>query len=125
MEYVREAEQEGTEMTVTNTNDPIDTCSPGSREAFVRVLDRLGDKWTILIIAELCQGPLRYNELQRRVGTISQRMLTLSLKALVSNGLVTRTAYSSIPPRVDYELTALGFSLKEALQPLWDWRLPT
>lgn len=110
-------------MTVTNKDDPAPTCNEAHRAAFVRVLDRLGDKWTMLIIAELFQGPLRYNELQRRVGAISQRMLTLSLKALVSNGLATRTVFASIPPRVEYELTAQGCSLRNALCPLWEWAL--
>lgn len=110
-------------MTVTNTNDRAGICNPENRTAFVSVLDRIGDKWTILIIAELFPGPLRYNELQRRVGAISQRMLTLSLKALVTGGFITRTASPSIPPRVEYELTVLGHSLREALEPLWNWAL--
>lgn len=110
-------------MVVTNTDVPVQTCSSADRTAFIKALDRLGGKWTILVIAELFQGPLRYNELQRRVGPVSQRMLTLSLKALTGSGLVLRTAHPSIPPHVDYELTALGFTLKEALQPLWEWAL--
>jgi len=112
-------------MGATNRIDRIDRviCAPEDRAAFVRLLDRLGDKWTILIIAELFEGPLRYNELQRRVGEISQRMLTLSLKALVDSELVKRTPYATVPPRVDYELTPLGFSLRDALRPLWEWAL--
>ena len=68
-------------------------------------------------------GPRRYNELQRRVAEISQRMLTLSLKALVEDGLVSRIPYATVPPRVDYELTPLEFSLRDALRPLWKWAL--
>jgi DNA-binding HxlR family transcriptional regulator len=117
------ARQEGTFLAVTNNVEPVQTCLPEDRAAFVRVLDRIGDKWTILIIAELFEGPRRYNELQRRVGEISQRMLTLSLKALVDDGLVSRIPYETIPPRVDYELTPLGFSLRDALRPLWEWAL--
>ena len=109
-------------MNATNKIDRM-ICEPEDRAAFVRLLDRLGDKWTILIIAELFEGPLRYNELQRRVGEISQRMLTLSLKALVDSELVRRTPYATVPPRVDYELTTLGFSLRDALRPLWEWAL--
>lgn len=117
------AQQEGTLLSVTNKVEPVRTCPPDDRTAFVRVLDRIGDKWTILIIAELFDGPLRYNELQRRVGEISQRMLTLSLKALVDDRFVSRISYGTVPPRVEYELTPLGFGLRDALRPLWEWAL--
>ena len=77
------------------------------------VLSRIGDKWSMLIVANLADGPRRFSELKRAIPTISQRMLTLSLRGLERDGLVTRTVTPSIPPRVDYELTALGhtFSL--------------
>ena len=85
------------------------------------VLARVGDKWSILIIVLLGDGPKRFNEIKRIVGGISQRMLTLTLRGLERDGLVTRTQYPTIPPRVDYELTALGHSLREAVEPLGAW----
>ncbi len=78
----------------------------------VDVLARIGEKWTVMVVGTLSEGPLRYTELQRQVGSISQRMLTLTLKALEQDGLVNRTMYPTIPPRVDYELTFVGRSLK-------------
>lgn len=89
----------------------------------IEVLACVGDKWTILIVAALSAGPMRYGQLQRHIGDISQRMLTLTLKGLTADGLVRRTAYPTIPPRVEYELTELGFSLRVSLIPLRDWAL--
>ncbi|RKT88861.1 DNA-binding transcriptional regulator, HxlR family [Saccharopolyspora antimicrobica] len=90
--------------------------------AFVReVLDRIGDKWTVLTISTLSAGPLRYSDLQASVLGISQRMLTQTLKNLERDGLVTRTAYAEVPPRVEYELTDLGRSLIEAVKAMADW----
>jgi len=85
------------------------------------VLARIGDKWTVLVVGTLRDGPLRYNEIQRRAEGISQRMLTLTLKGLEQDGLVNRTMYPTIPPRVDYELTELGHSLIVPLRVLFDW----
>jgi DNA-binding HxlR family transcriptional regulator len=79
------------------------------------ILARVGDKWTILVVGELREGPVRFNDLRRRVGGISQRMLTLTLRGLERDGLVNRTLFPTIPPRVDYELTELG---RELLQPV-------
>jgi len=90
-------------------------------QASAEILDRIGDKWTVLVVVALEQGPLRYNEIRRVVGGISQRMLTLTLKALERDGLVKRTMYPTIPPRVDYELTELGNRLMVPLQSLYDW----
>ena len=81
----------------------------------------VGDKWTILVVGALSKGPLRYNEIQRHVSGISQRMLTLTLKRLEADGIVTRTLFPSVPPRVDYELTELGMTLRGALVPLHRW----
>ena len=76
--------------------------------AFVRqVLDRVGDKWSMLIIAVLENGPLRYTDLQRQIPGISQRMLTHNLRQLHQDGLITRTAYAEVPPRVEYALAPL------------------
>jgi DNA-binding HxlR family transcriptional regulator len=85
------------------------------------VLARVGDKWSILIIVLLGDGPRRFNEMKRLVGGISQRMLTLTLRGLERDGLVTRTQYLTIPPRVDYALTKLGTTLLEAVSPLGAW----
>ena len=85
------------------------------------VLSRVGDKWSILIIVLLGEGPKRFNEIKRIVGGISQRMLTLTLRGLERDGLVTRTQYPTIPPRVVYELTQLGRSLRNAVEPLGAW----
>lgn len=85
------------------------------------MLASVGDKWTIMIVGALAKGSLRYNEIQRRVSGISQRMLTLTLKQLEADGIVTRTLFPSVPPRVDYELTELGHTLRGALVPLHQW----
>src|SRR6201996_3407930 len=85
------------------------------------VLGRVGDKWSVLIIVMLGDGPKRFNEIKRAVGGISQRMLTLTLRGLERDGLVTRTIFPTIPPRVDYELTKLGRSLWSAVEPLGLW----
>jgi DNA-binding HxlR family transcriptional regulator len=89
---------------------------------FIReVLDRIGDKWTVLIISTLSTGPLRYSDLQASITGISQRMLTQTLKHLERDGLVTRTAYAEVPPRVEYELTDLGRSLMNAVMAMAGW----
>jgi DNA-binding HxlR family transcriptional regulator len=85
------------------------------------VLARVGDKWSVLIIVLLGDGTKRFNEIKRLVGGISQRMLTLTLRGLERDGLITRTMFPTIPPRVDYELTDLGRSLWEAVKPLGSW----
>jgi DNA-binding HxlR family transcriptional regulator len=87
------------------------------------VLARIGDKWSVLIVSRLGARPRRFNELKRDIGGISQRMLTLTLRGLERDGLVTRTVFPTIPPRVDYELTALGRSLLEPVSALGDWAL--
>src|SRR5437879_449768 len=73
-------------------------------QAITETLARIGDKWTVIVVATLSQGPLRYNEIRRAVEGISQRMLTLTLKGLEQDGLVSRSVSPTIPPRVDYEL---------------------
>jgi DNA-binding HxlR family transcriptional regulator len=85
------------------------------------VLARVGDKWSVLIIVLLGDGPKRFNEIKRMIGGISQRMLTLTLRGLERDGLVKRTQFPTIPPRVDYELTQLGQSLWETVKPLGAW----
>jgi DNA-binding HxlR family transcriptional regulator len=84
----------------------------------------LGDKWTILVLGALVHAPsLRYNELQRDVVGISQRMLTLTVKTLERNGLVKRTVFATVPPRVDYELTPMGRALGRPLKGLLEWSM--
>ena len=92
------------------------------------VLARVGDKWSILVVMTLTDGPRRFNELKRIIGGISQRMLTFTLRGLERDGLVSRTVTPTIPPRVDYELTELGRSLQVPVQALGSWafaNLPT
>ena len=85
------------------------------------VLARVGDKWSVFVIMMLFDGPKRFNELKRMVAGISQRMLTLTLRGLERDGLVTRTVFPTIPPRVDYELTDLGRGLSEPVIALGEW----
>jgi DNA-binding HxlR family transcriptional regulator len=107
--------QEGTSMLPSNLHVPEDC------RAVSEVLSRVGDKWTILVVSELGNGPRRFNEIRRALGSISQRMLTLTLRGLERDGLVTRTVFPTIPPRVDYELTALGRSLLEPVSGIGLW----
>ena len=85
------------------------------------LLSRIGDKWTVLVVQTLGQGPRRFNELRREIPSVSQRMLTLTLRNLERDGLVRRTVTPSIPPRVDYELTPLGRSLQGPICGLAGW----
>src|SRR6266446_4840577 len=85
------------------------------------ILARVGDKWSVFVIMLLGDGPRRFNEIKRMVGGISQRMLTLTLRGLERDGLVTRTVFPTIPPRVDYELTPLGTSLQLPISNLGEW----
>ena len=94
---------------------------PEDCRAVSEVLSRVGDKWTILVVGELGQGPKRFNEIRRALGSISQRMLTLTLRGLERDGLVTRTVFPTVPPRVDYELTKLGRSLLEPVSGIGLW----
>ncbi|WP_040577198.1 helix-turn-helix domain-containing protein [Methylopila sp. M107] len=85
------------------------------------VLARVGDKWTVLVVSRLADGAKRFSELKRSINGISQRMLTLTLRGLERDGLVTRTVTPTIPPRVDYELTDLGRSLQRHAVALAGW----
>jgi len=87
------------------------------------ILDQVGDKWTALVISNLAAGPLRFSEIKRRVRGISQRMLTATVRGLERNGALLRTVYPTIPPRVDYSLTPLGFSMLVPVQALVGWAL--
>jgi DNA-binding HxlR family transcriptional regulator len=87
------------------------------------LLSRIGDKWTVLVVTTLGDGPRRFNELRREIPSVSQRMLTLTLRNLERDGLVSRTVTPTIPPRVDYELTDLGRSLQQPITGLAQWAL--
>ncbi|MFJ3492200.1 winged helix-turn-helix transcriptional regulator [Streptomyces sp. NPDC086091] len=87
------------------------------------VLDRVGDKWSVLVIVELAGGPRRFRQLQRAVEGISQRMLTLTVRRLERDGLVLRTVYPTVPAQVDYRLTETGTSLTHLVKALADWSL--
>src|SRR6476660_1570819 len=107
--------QEGTRMIPGTLHVPEDC------RAVSEVLARVGDKWTILVVGELGNGPKRFNEIRRALGSISQRMLTLTLRGLERDGLVTRTVFPTIPPKVEYELTKLGRSLLEPVSGIGLW----
>jgi DNA-binding HxlR family transcriptional regulator len=115
-------------MSVTNTavtsdggataaDGPCGTDDCGIRD----VLDRLGDRWTVLVLVELSKGVRRFSALQRAIPGISQRMLTVTTKRLCRDGLVQRIAYPTIPPQVDYRLTDMGRSLAQTVFDLADW----
>ena len=94
---------------------------PVECQGVASILSRVGDKWTVLIVMTLAGGPRRFNELKRMIGGVSQRMLTLTLRGLERDGMVTRTTFATIPPRVDYELTELGQSLHLPIVALGNW----
>jgi DNA-binding HxlR family transcriptional regulator len=107
-------------MQVTATGarkpDPYDAHCP-SRQ----VLDRIGDRWTVLVVGSLAGGPQRFSELARAIEGISQKMLTQTLRGLERDGLVTRTVHAEVPPRVEYELTHVGRTLIGPLDALDAW----
>ena len=111
----KRAAQEGTSAIPGNLHVAEDC------RAVSEVLARVGDKWTVLVVSTLGDGSRRFNELRKALGSISQRMLTLTLRGLERDGLVTRTVYPTIPPRVEYELTGLGRSLLEPVSELGLW----
>lgn len=114
-------------MTATN-------CAPAAPPTFetaraaeddcrglAQVIDRIGDKWAVMVVGHLAGGSLRFNQLMQHIPGVSHRMLTLTLRGLERDGLVRRTAHATVPPRVDYELTRLGQSLTEPLSALAAW----
>lgn len=103
-------------MSLTDTSQ-VANCS-----AMSDVLNRIGDKWSVMVVGMLGRnGTLRFNELKRMINGVSQRMLTLTLRNLERDGLVTRTIYPEVPPRVEYSLTGLGKTLQGPIAALWDW----
>ncbi|MFD8542461.1 winged helix-turn-helix transcriptional regulator [Streptomyces sp. NPDC059649] len=85
------------------------------------VLARVGDKWTVLVVTTLAEGPLRFTTLHERIAGVSQRMLSQTLRSLTRDGLITRTAYAEVPPRVEYALTPLGRSLSDTVTHVVRW----
>ena len=116
--------EEGTLLSVGYTDD-TGSCAPVIRATMSceirHVLDRLADKWSLLVVELLGHDTRRFSELRRQIDGISQRMLTLTLRHLERDGLVTRTVYPVVPPRVEYRLTTLGSDLLEAIGPLVAW----
>lgn len=84
-------------------------------------LTLIGDKWKVLILRDLMPGTKRFGELKKSIGNVSQKVLTAQLRAMEESGLLTRTIYAEVPPRVEYTLTELGKSLKPILDALWNW----
>ena len=103
-------------MHDTTGGDQVAICG-----AMGDILNRIGDKWSVMVVAHLSKKTMRFNELRHSIGGISQRMLTLTLRNLERDGLVSRTVTPSIPPRVDYELTELGQSLQKPICGLANW----
>ncbi|GGA35439.1 winged helix-turn-helix transcriptional regulator [Pelagibacterium lentulum] len=105
----------------TGRQTAMPTSEHGTCLAMSDILSRIGDKWSVMIVAQLGQGTMRFSELRRQTDGISQRMLTLTLRNLERDGLVTRTVYPEVPPRVEYALTPLGKTLLGPIYALWDW----
>ena len=103
-------------MAFKAEGDPVRVCG-----AMGDILNRVGDKWIVMVVGHLTRKTMRFNELRHAIGGISQRMLTLTLRNLERDGLVTRTIYPEVPPRVEYGLTEMGKTLDGPISKLWDW----
>ena len=84
-------------------------------------LTLIGNKWEVLILRELLPGTKRFGELKKSIGSVSQKVLTAQLRDMEGNGLLSRKVYAEVPPRVEYTLTDLGYSLKPILDAMWNW----
>ena len=115
------AAQERTESSPGHI--PVADPLSGNCRAVSEILSRVGDKWSVLIIMQLGGGSRRFNEIKRMIGGISQRMLTLTLRNLERDGIVSRKVTPSIPPRVDYALTDLGRDLLSPVKALGEWAI--
>jgi DNA-binding HxlR family transcriptional regulator len=129
-QFVEVGPQGGSLMSVTHTGVTVraaelDPCGQADHpDCGIRdVLDRVGDKWSVLVIVELANGARRFRQLQRAIDGISQRMLTLTVRRLERDGLVRRTVYPTVPAQVDYRLTETGASLTYLVKALADWSL--
>lgn len=120
METIAPHPQEGTFSSVEHTDVPHGHF-PSACRTVTEVLARVGDKWSMQIVMNLADGPMRFNALLRAIAGISQRMLTRTLRNLERDGLVNRVVTPSVPPRVDYSLTELGKSLRVPVSVLGDW----
>lgn len=101
---------------------PVTQGSDEAKHCPIRdVLDRIGDKWSLLILLTLSEGTLRFSVLRRAIGDISQRMLAQTLRSLECDGYIARKVYPTVPPKVEYSLTDLGKSLLEKITPLAEW----
>ncbi|GAA2953530.1 winged helix-turn-helix transcriptional regulator [Kitasatospora cinereorecta] len=110
------------EATGAPGQEPVVTCGEEHEDCGIRdVLDRIGDKWSVMVVVELASGVRRFRQLQRAVPGISQRMLTLTVRRLERDGLVNRTVHPTVPPQVEYELTSMGHSLTHLVKALADW----
>ena len=109
--------------TSQDVTEPTSTWDPYARGCPSRdLLDRIGDKWTVLVLGELGKhGACRFTQLRKQLSGVSEKMLTQTLRALERDGLVTRTVYPSVPVRVEYALTPLGHTLREPLKMLTEW----
>lgn len=112
-------------LTHTEVTAELEPCgAEGHPDCGIRdVLDRIGDTWSVLVVVELASGPRRFSELQRAIDGVSQRMLTLTLRRLERDGLLSRSVHPSIPPQVTYTLTGPGRSLTHLVKALADWSL--
>lgn len=106
---------------MSETNDEIPLVEHKGCMGVSDVLSRIGDKWTVLVVISLMERPRRFNDLKRRIGGVSQQMLTRTLKALERDGLVSRSVRPTVPPQVEYALTPLGDTLSEPVRLLGDW----
>lgn len=109
--------------TAEHVTEPIPSWDPYARGCPSRdVLDQIGSKWAVLVLGELGRhGACRFTQLQRRLAGVSEKMLTKTLRTLERDGLVLRTVYPQVPPRVEYELTPLGQTLRSPLKALTEW----
>lgn len=109
---------------VTTQSEPVFRGNPYNASCPTRrILDRIGDRWTVLVVGILGRGDARFSELRRRVEGVSQKMLTQTLRGLERDGLVRRTVYPEVPVRVVYALTAAGRTLLEPLRALEEWSI--
>jgi DNA-binding HxlR family transcriptional regulator len=109
--------------TAESVTEPTTSWDPYTRGCPSRdLLDRIGDKWTVLVLGELGKhGTCRFTQLRKRLSGVSEKMLTQTLRAVERDGLVRRTVYPAVPVRVEYELTPLGQTLREPLRTLTEW----